>query len=190
MFFGNYSIDYTIGKQLANRSPYYLSFSSIGANSLTSNLDAWAKIKTTSSNAELEAYMTKILTSLQFPLVTDNMTRNEKDGNRTIFYQVIKEEYKMTLVLESDEIKNETYIVISISGKDDINQLKAYETKLNQIIGINWTSYYTYRGQIDNVIAYDAQSELIKVILKNLGAKEINWYKNGKITSCAAYSPG
>lgn len=39
---GDYGIDYTIAKQINNKSPYYLSFVSIGANSLESRMDCWA----------------------------------------------------------------------------------------------------------------------------------------------------
>lgn len=183
---GNYSIDYTIGKQLANRSPYYLSFASIGVNSLTSNLDAWVKIKTNSSKAELEAYLARISASLDVPLIREKIVYTEDSGVKTILYRTASKGQKISLVLESDE--EETSIVVSITGKGDAVLLKNYESKLEQI-DLDWTYYYTYRGHIGQIIAYDAQTELIKVMLKNLKAREISWYKNGKVTSCAAYSP-
>ncbi|SHG92779.1 TATA-box binding [Thermosyntropha lipolytica DSM 11003] len=189
-FCGNYSIDCAISKQLANRSPYSLAFASIGANSLTSNLDAWVKIKTESSKAELEAYLTEIVTSLDFPLITEKIVYSEEDRVKAVFYQLKQNNCQLNVVLESDEAKRETYVVVNITVKGNKTEvLKKYACQLPPIANLEWTCYFTYRAYIANIIAGDAQGEIIKVMLKNLQAREISWYRNGKITSCAAYSP-
>ncbi|MBO8157985.1 YwmB family TATA-box binding protein [Thermosyntropha sp.] len=187
-FFGSFTIDYTIGKQLTNRSPYYLAFTSIGANSLSSNLDAWAKIKTDSSPSELKAYMLKILAGFNISFTPENMKLVEDDKKNTIFYQYSDNKMKIVLVLESDLILEETFFVVSVNEKGDITDLRKWESRLNELIGIKWTYYYTYQGELDGIINFESQDELIKVILKNLDAKERNWFKNKKVTSCAAYS--
>ena len=69
----DYGINYTVAKQIDNKSPYYLSFASIGANSLESRLDCWATIRTSSSNADLEKYLFDIVSNLSLPFGKNNL---------------------------------------------------------------------------------------------------------------------
>lgn len=183
----SYGIDFTVGQHLQNQSPYYLSFASIGANSLESHLDAWAKIKTTSSEDELKSYLKNILRSLNLP-ADQNHFRTTANQNKIILeYEISVENCHYKIFLESDEKLKETYFIINIIA-EDISNLKEYSHKLNRIIGLNWNTYFKYFGQLDLVVDEKSRHKLIEVMMKNLQTENVTIYSDGKTCSATGYA--
>ena len=89
--------------------------------------------------------------------------------------------------MESNEELNETYFIISIIDQD-ISNMKQYSNKLNNIIGLKWKTYYEYHGLLDLVVDQESIPKLIKVMMKNLQAENVNIYSSGKTCSATGYS--
>lgn len=183
----SYGIDYTVGQSLQNQSPYYLSFASIGANSLESHLDTWAKIKTSSTEEELESYLFNILRSLNLPADQNNFKSLINENKIILDYELSVEKSSFKIILESDEKLKETYFIISIID-EDINNLKGYSNKLNNIIGLKWKTYYKHYGVLELVVDGKSSQKLIEVMMKNLQAENVNIYSDGKTCSATGYS--
>lgn len=183
----SYGIDFTVGQHLQNQSPYYLSFASIGANSLESHLDAWAKIKTTSSEDELKSYLFNILRSLNLPADENNFKTTAGQNMTILEYELSADNSHFKIVLESDNRAKETYFIINII-KEDICNMKEYSSKLNSIIGLKWTTYYKYHGYLDFVVDKNSREKLIEVMMKNLKADNVRVYSDGKTCSATAYA--
>ena len=62
-------------------SPYYLSFASIGAISLESRLDCWAKIKYRLEEDELEQRLLEIVRALDIDGVSSIATEKKSSGD-------------------------------------------------------------------------------------------------------------
>ncbi len=185
---GNYSIEYSLGKKLENQSPYYLSFASIGANSLESRMDCWAKIKTVSSLEELDQNMIKILNSLNLPVDTKKLIHTSDKQEIILRYEIENGNEAYNLILKSNWKLKETYYILSFLSSQKNNQFYEYAQTLNDTPGVKWNIYFLYTGTINNIIEYESQEEIVNVVLKKLEAKKIETYKNGKITSATAYS--
>lgn len=185
----DYGIDYTIAKQIDNKSPYYLSFASIGANSLESRMDCWATIRTSSSTSELEKYLNEIANSLSLPIDEDKFVVYTTGNSTSINYETANEHIKGYFVFESDVDKNETYFVISLVTNDKKISLHNYENNFNRMLGVNWKYYYLYTACLDYLVADESKEELLKVINKKLKTENIETYKDKNIISMAGFSP-
>ena len=184
----NYSIDYVQGKQIKEQSPYYLSFASIGAIYRESRLDCWAKIRTTSTKQELQDYLNNILQSLDMRLNPEFLTITEKDSYTILSYEFPQPDQDLFIIIKSDEQLNESYFMISIVCQDQKINLKQYETKLNQIIGLKWQSYYLYTGELPHMIAQTDYCQIIAVLLKIMKAYTVENYSNNGSNIVTAYS--
>lgn len=184
----NYSIDYVQGKQIKEQSPYYLSFASIGAIYLESRLDCWAKIRTTSTKQELQDYLNNILQSLDITLNPEFLTINETDNYTILSYEFPRPDQDLFIIIKSDQQLNESYFMVSIVCQDQKMNLKQYESKLDQIIGLKWQSYYLYTGELPHTIAQRDYSQIIAVLLKTMKAYRVENYSSNGTSSITAYS--
>lgn len=182
-------IDYTIGKQIENQSPYYLSFASIGANSLESRMDCWAKLKTTSTEKEMKSIMEKLLINLGLSIEPEKMIHGTTRHSNILRYEACQENHKFFLILESDQMENETYLALTIMSPESADKWPDYKSKLNQFLGISWNYYYLYTGCLDNVIDSKSQEQLLQVVMQNLQAKVTETYQEGNTISLTGYSP-
>lgn len=185
----DYGIDYTIAKQIDNKSPYYLSFASIGANFLESRMDCWATIRTPSSTSELEKYLTEVLNSLSLPVNEDNFVVYNSGNSISLNYQTANEHIQAYFVFESDAAENETYMVISLLSNDKKISLHKYEADLNRMLGVDWKYYYLYTAYLDYLVASESHSELLKVINLKLKTEDMEIYQQGNTMSIAGFSP-
>ncbi|MGI6452554.1 MAG: YwmB family TATA-box binding protein [Syntrophomonadaceae bacterium] len=177
----NERINYTLGKKM--ESPYFLSFASIGANSLEFRVDAWAIIDKAYSLIELQAEMTKILEALDLP--TDNIAASARTD--ALSYRFTKDNIGYTVSLLSDPKTNRTAYVMEIETNDSFNRLFQIVERIEQT-GLPFTSNYCLSGCIDSIVEHDSQKELIKVMLKTLEANIIEEFDDGRVTSVTAYS--
>jgi len=185
---GNYSIDYTLGKHIENRSPYYISLASVGAVFFESRMDSWSKIERPYSPEELEAVMASILQELNLKVSSDKFI-HEKTGNQNILRcNVDNGSRRYQFILESDQNFKETYIILTCISGSKSYDLYEVEEKLTQLLDFDWNFYYLYTGIIGDIIDYKSQEKVLDVVLKNLKARKLETYKDGKITSVTAYS--
>ena len=184
----NYSINYVQGKQINEQSPYYLSFASIGAIYREFRLDCWAKIRTTSTKQELQDYLNIILQSLDITLNPEFLTITEKDNHTILSYEYPQPDQDLFIIIKSDQQLNESYFMISIVCQEQKINLKQYESKLNQIIGLKWESYYLYTGELPYMIPQTDHSQIIAVLLKTMKAHTVENYSSNGTSSIIVYS--
>ncbi len=186
---GDYGIDYTIAKQIDNKSPYYLSFASIGANSLESRLDCWATIRKESSADELKTNLSKVLYCLNLPADESKYIFFSDKNSISLNYQTQNEHLKGYFCLETVQHKHETYIVISLVTDDNNFRFSDFEDNLNHFPGVKWKYYYLYTASLDYIVASDSHKELLKVINKKFNLKSPEIYVGETVTSMAGFSP-
>lgn len=183
----NFSLDYTIGKQLEKRSPYYLAFASIGVNSLECSLDCWAKIKTTSTEKELESYLSELLKSLSLPNETDNFRLEINQSSTILHHEIVSPAHEYSFLLESDSRTEETYFIISFITNEETN-IKTIVERLNKIMGIKWSYYYKYAGSLTMPLEMESVTKLISVMQKNLDIENPENFTCHKTSTCTGYS--
>ncbi|HZJ85223.1 MAG TPA: YwmB family TATA-box binding protein [Syntrophomonadaceae bacterium] len=183
----NFSLDYTIGKQLEKRSPYYLAFASIGVNSLECSLDCWAKIKTTSTEKELEFYLSELLKYLNLPNEADSFRLETNQNSTILHHEIISPDNEYLFLLESDTRTKETYFIISFIANEEAN-IKGIVEKLNRIMGIKWSHYYKYAGSLTMPLEMEGAAQLINVMEKNLDIQDLENFSGHKTCTCTGYS--
>lgn len=185
----DYSIDYTLAKQINKQSPYHLAFASIGANSLESRMDSWAKIRTTATVQDLESYLEIILKAFNLPIKRNKCVVEQNQDSIVLRYETKCGQEIYNFALESNNKINECYLVASfISNNKDRQDWKDSEKVFQGLLGQNWKSYYQYTASIDTVQNTKGRKEFLNVVMKNLGAKETELYQDGMVTSSAGYS--
>jgi hypothetical protein len=182
------SVNYSLGQQIENQSPYCLSFSSIGANLLESRIDSWAKIKTTSSAKQLDQHLITILEKLQLPINNYKFKHTSDNTINSLEYECQKSTATFQFILQSDKNQKETYILISIIAKPNSNSINLpnYEKKLKQVLDFN--CYYLYSGYIDYNLEPASRLEFLKLILKQMDAKQVDLYEENNTTSITGFS--
>lgn len=184
----DYSIDYTFAKQINKQSPYYLAFASIGANSLESRMDSWAKIRTAATEQDLKLYLETILTAFKLPVKNDDY-KLEKHENATILrYEIGSGEEIYNFAIESNKETNECYLIASFISTNDKKQWEESEKIFRGLLGLEWKSYYLYTASIDMFLNSKSRKNFVNVIMNNLEAEGDELYQEGIVTSSAGYS--
>jgi hypothetical protein len=112
-------VNYSLGTQIKNQSPFYLSFSSIGANLLESRLDCWAKIKVNSTSKDLDSNLIHLLQHLQLPVQSHKFIHTQDNEIIELKYKCEKNSIDYNFTLRSDKNLKETfYIVTMVTEKD------------------------------------------------------------------------
>lgn len=184
-YLANTGIKNSIARQIDNRSPYYLSFASIGANLLESRLDCWAKIKTVKNFNELDQELVKILVLLKLPVEESSIQHRQDQDKLIASYQGAKGNTKYHIQLQSD--KHTTYFLLTaISQQDDI-LLRADEKLLKQ--HYQSKSYFQYQGIVQACPDQSGQQKMLYVMGKCLHVRQSDIYKADDLVSIAAFSP-
>ncbi len=183
-----YGIDYYVNNKINHQSPYYLSFASIGAISLESRLDCWAKINQKLSQDDLERKFREVLSQLGMAWADEKMIRTNKESGYRIDYTVESKQITYSFSAETDKGKNETYLLLTVSSPDQGEDLGRIEKRL-RTGDLNWHYYYLYTGKLDHYVNQESRVELVNVILRNLGADSSELYEDQYMTSMTAYTP-
>ena len=186
---GDYGINYSIARSIDNKSPYYLSFASIGANSLESRMDCWATIRRPSSTEELKKILIQILNSLDLPADENKFVLFTDNNSILLNYLMADADFQGYFCLETDLKKQETYLVISLVDSGNRRELSNNEKNLKLIPGVKWQFNYLYTADLDYMVTLDSHRALLEVISKILGVKVMNVYQQENMTSMAGYSP-
>ncbi len=183
-----YGIDYVVYNKIDHQSPYYLSFASIGAISLESRLDCWAKINQKLSQDELERKFNEVISNLEIDRVNEKMVRTDKKSGNIISYTAHSQQVSYTISAETNIDTNETYFLLNVTSPDQSYDLSKVEEKLRPG-KIDWQYYYLYTGKLDHYVDQESRKTLINVILENLGADSNELYEDQNMTSITAYTP-
>jgi len=179
-------LKYSIKHEIDNQSPYYLSFASIGANLLESRLDCWAKIKTVSTNAEMDQALLKILLHMNLPGDTNNFLHQSNADALLTQYNLNYNNQNYLFSVQTNKIEDESYFLMTAINCQNDKQLQNDEKRLKTLL--DCTSYYRYKGSIDIQPDYDGLEKLLQIVLKNLKADNYDIYRDGKVISMTGFS--
>ncbi|HQE22351.1 MAG TPA: YwmB family TATA-box binding protein [Syntrophomonadaceae bacterium] len=184
----NHTIDYTMGRQIENRSPYSLAFASIGAISLESRLDCWAKLRTDSTENELKRYMHTLATSLNLEYQPDNVLISSYDGTVEMEYNLAQKGVQFYLAVQSRIDSGETHFIVSVQTRDPDQSLTHIKQQLDRVGILEWHDYYLYKGELKETFDQAGTVSLANVIMRNLGAVAVDSFQEGRSFSCTGYS--
>ncbi|QGU00735.1 hypothetical protein SYNTR_2141 [Candidatus Syntrophocurvum alkaliphilum] len=179
------SIHSAVSRDFEKRSPYQLSFASIGANLLEFRMDSWAKIKINTTE-EMKQQLKQSLDILEIEYCENNLEYRKSGTNDIIYYNTVKNGDEIDFTLEYDPNNCEAFYLVTITSNKSLEHIKSYHDRLTN--NFNIRSYYLLTGKIDYPIEYTAKYNLIQVALKNVGAEEINVFKDGRVVSVTGYS--
>lgn len=185
---GNYSMDHMVFSQTEKQSPFYLSFASIGAISLESRLDCWAKIETDSLNVPLKKSLQEAVALLDLPMEEDKIESSTDSNYETLKYMIQSGDLIYNIMVNRDVSSLECYIWVSASAPGECRYLSEIEKKLNHS-RFNWRCYYLYTGELDEIVNAESREVMLDVIMKILDADPEDYYQDQQMTSAAAYSP-
>ncbi|MDD2619719.1 MAG: YwmB family TATA-box binding protein [Syntrophomonadaceae bacterium] len=184
----NFITDYTIEKEIKNRSPFYLSFASIGAISLESRLDCWAKINTPSTSQELEEKMISLLTYLDLPIKRKFLQFKANQETKTLNYKATKNNHSVNLTIGTDS-KNNSYYLLSFKYGNK-SHIEEYQRIINKYDSdLNWNYYYQYSGEIGEQLDRLSQQKVLEVVMKNFNAKDSEVFRDTKRLGMTGFSP-
>lgn len=186
-FISEQGINYSLGNQIKNQSPFYLSFSSIGANLLESRMDSWAKINLTYTSKELDENLIHILEHLQLPIDRYKFVHKHHDYANELQYNCQKNDISYSFSLQSDKGLKETYYLITVTtGEKKDRELKNIQITLQKLM--NFRCYYLYTGEINNIYDITSQKRLLSSVMKELNARKIEEYHDDQVISMTGFS--
>ncbi len=183
-----YGIDHLVYHEIDHQSPYYLSFASIGAISLESRLDCWAKLNRKLSQEELQAQAKEVLNNLGMPWDDEKAIPNSKNNDHALAYTVQSGHLTYSFSAETDSDKNESYFLLSVISRDKSSDLSSLEERLRQG-NLNWRYYYLYTGKLDHYADQESRRQLLEVMLENMDSHSDEVYEDQYMTSISAYTP-
>jgi len=186
---GNGLINHSIRKQLANQSPYYLSFASVGAISLESRLDCWAKLDTDSRMVDLRQDMIMILSCLELPFKTSDLQVIKHGRNTELQYSITHNENNYYISLKSNPVLKETHYMITVKSSIHDLQVQRIQDSLDKHSGLSWQYYILHSGRLKERIDGNSYQELLSVVLKKFKAHNVKKYREGEMMVVTAYSP-
>jgi len=184
-FLAHTGINQSIARQIDNRSPYCLSFASIGANLLESRLDSWAKIKTAENFNELDYELINILNLLDLPVQESAIKHKQEQGKLLINYQTVEDHTDYHISLQTEN--HTTYFLLTAISRQGDLSLRNHEKLLKQ--QYQGKSYFQYKGIINARPDLDGRQKILHVICKCLHAQERDVYKSKDMVSMATFSP-
>ncbi|MGE5391084.1 MAG: YwmB family TATA-box binding protein [Deltaproteobacteria bacterium] len=186
---GNFAADYSMARQVAGRSPYYLCFASIGAISLESRLDCWAKLEANLDDDEMCAKLADILKPLNISPAYGQITLDHQNQIRKLHFNCINKGVDYQVLIASSSEGKGTDFIVTIKTEDSRVNLQEVARRLKSNGLMDWKAYFLYSGKMPEPLNQAAQNELMKVVLKPFKGQEINRYQDNRMTVVTAYSP-
>lgn len=186
---GSLAADYSMARQVAGRSPYYLCFASIGAISLESRLDCWAKLNENINDEEMYAKLTDILKSLDISPTCGRTIMNHKGQIRKLYFTCENRGADYQIVISSDAASKGTDLIVTVITEDTKINLQEIARRVKSDGRDNWKAYFLYSGKMPEHLDQTGQNELMKVILKPFKGQQINHYQDERMAVVTAYSP-
>ncbi|NLW91867.1 MAG: hypothetical protein GXY34_09735 [Syntrophomonadaceae bacterium] len=185
---GSIGADYTMARHVAERSPYYLCFASIGAISLESRLDCWAKLKANLNDDEMNIKLTEILKPLNLSPADGRTNLKHQGSIHKLHYTCHKRGLDYQVVINCDAKINGTDIIVTVKTHDPRANLQQIAARLKSAGRMDWKAYFFYSGKMPEQLDQAAQNNLMKVVLKLFKAQQINHYQDEHMTIVTAYS--
>ncbi len=186
-FLGDSYLKNCIAQQTQIRSPYYLSFASIGANLLESRMDCWAKIRTSRNAEELDQVLEHLLNLLKIPADMNGFLHHENEDIITVEYSYNLNELNFYFLLQTNKKGDYSNLLVTITCKGDDQQLRYYENQIGKLY--RTTVYYQYRGVLSARLDTDGQQELLNIMFTNLHATPNDVYTQGPTSSLTGFKP-
>lgn len=185
----SYGLDYTVHKKIDKQSPYYLSFASIGAFSLESQVDCWATINHELTAQELSNRMEELTNYIGVPFHKSEVLSSNNQSGFILAYEYRLQNKTYRFQAESDHEQKKSYLYVNIcSSKEDLDDLRAIENELKRS-EYKWKYYYLYQGELNHYLSQDSQAQVINVMMENLGAQKEEVYEGNNMISVTGYSP-
>lgn len=186
---GNFVTDYSIARQIAGRSPYYLCFASIGAISLESRSDSWAKLDSSLNSKEMRKELEKILDSLEILPANGQISCDRQGQISKLQYTCLNKGISYQIMITSNAKKLVTDIVCTAKTRERSVNLQKKAQALKTAGNMKWKTYYLYSGRLPEPLNSAAQKDLMRIILKHFKSQEINRFHDTRMTVATAYSP-
>jgi hypothetical protein len=185
----SYGLDYMVYHKLDKQSPYYLSFASIGAFSLESQVDCWATINKKLTNQELSIRLEELTNYVGVPFINSNVQRDNTPNGIMLTYKYSLQDITYLFKAEVDKKQGKSFLLINIcSSRKNLDDLRSIENKLKSS-QYKWKYYYLYTGKLEHYLNQDSQAKVINVLMENLEAQQEELYKDQNMISVAGYSP-
>lgn len=184
----SYAIDKQVDQKVKRPSPYYLSFASIGAISLESRLDCWAKINHELEEDELEQKSMEIIHTLGLAPSSPAEFTKDSESDCLIRYTFQDQQLSYYFSAQTDSKKNESYFLLNAISPAASADLAQIEKKLRQD-EMDWQYYYLYTGKLNHYMDRESRAAVIQVILENMEAEGGELYEDDNTSSMASFSP-
>ena len=185
---GNIFVNHNLGKQIENKSPFRLSFASIGANLLESRLDCWAKIKTVNNFEEMDQALIQILSYLDLPIDRTHFQYNEDPLQMELQYEIYQNQNNYSFILQSEKKDNrQSYFLLTMISNVDDQEMLLKDKKVKELFECK--TYYSYKGLIDSQVDDKGKEKLLQVLSKYLQIKYYDNYRDENVISITGYSP-
>lgn len=184
-FLADSAINYSMAKHINDRSPYSLTFTSIGANLLESRFDCWATIKPAQTFQEMDQELEKILVLLDLPINKDKFFHQEQNGVKSLQYEIIHHNQNYSFSLRTQN-QGTILLLTTLSNQNDARQ-RQEEKKLKA--ALNCKSYYAYQGVIKARLDKNGQRDFLELINKSLAVEVLDQYEDDYVTSVTGFTP-
>lgn len=185
-YYSELTINNSIGQEVNNRSPYYLSFASIGANLLESRLDCWAKIKTINSADEMNQTLLMVLNHLNLPADQNEFLHQETEDLLLTQYYLNYQDKNYYFMLQTNKMQKDSYLLMTVINSQNDQGLRQTEKNLEELFDCK--AYYRFKGIINARPDNEGQEELLNIVMANLPAVTKNVYRDEQMISMTGFS--
>jgi len=189
IFISNFTLDYSAARQIEGRSPYYLCFASIGAISLESRMDCWAKLEADLDDNQMRDELKKIIKILEIPPANGQIVFDRQGQIRKLQYNGASKGVDYGITITSNAAARISDFTCTAKTRNKYSNLQKAAQALEAASSLTWKCYYLYSGRLPTPLNEAAQRELMKVVLKHFKGQEINRYHDSRMTVITAYSP-
>jgi len=184
---GSYAADTLAYQKVANQSPIYLSFASIGANSLESRLDCWATINHKLDEEQRERIILDIMDDLGLSQGQKRDFGQAGGSNNLASFNYQADGLFLDISSEASNDKDETYFLLNVTSRKNDYDLEKMEKRLSQG-DLDWHFYYLYTGKLDHYLDRSSREAIMQVIMDNLSAGKGDMYADEYMISSSSYS--
>jgi Protein of unknown function (DUF1779). len=185
-YYSELTINNSIGQEVNNRSPYYLSFASIGANLLESRLDCWAKIKTINSAEDMSQTLLMVLNHLNLPADQNEFLHQETEELLITQYYLNYNGQSYYFMLQTNKLQKDSYLLMTVINSQNDQRLYQAEKNLEELYDCK--AYYRFKGIINARPDHEGQEELLTIAMQNLQAEIKNIYRDEQMVSMTGFS--
>jgi len=171
------------------------SFEETGAKYKYSNINSWAKINDNFDSLEdLNKYAKSVINSLNINEKNIKISKIEEDNFRQIDVEYTdKNKKQISIAVQSlkNTNKSETYMLIDEYLLDSYYNISEEKNSIDNVFKdfkLKPKNSICFVGTFDGILNNERKSSIVKLIMDNLNAKEIESIKEDNILSVSAFS--